>query len=140
MCAPDHFNGILTGPLAYQLGARVFEKHVTLDRSAKGTDHPFSLEPDGFRRFVRDINRTKVMLSNYEPVDLGKEPVFAKLGKSLVALRQIEAGSIILNSDLDGKIFQPSIIPVRESHKVIGRKALVSIPVGHPIEWGMIAD
>jgi len=41
----DHENGIDAGPIAYQLGARVFEKHVTLDRSLKGTDHSFSLEP-----------------------------------------------------------------------------------------------
>ena len=33
----DHFNGILSGPVAYMQGARVFEKHVTLDRSSKGT-------------------------------------------------------------------------------------------------------
>ena len=52
----DHFNGILSGPIAYMLGARVFEKHVTFDRSLKGTDHPFSLEPDGFRKFVGILN------------------------------------------------------------------------------------
>ena len=38
----DHFNRILSGPVAYMQGARVFEKHVTLDRSSKGTDHSFA--------------------------------------------------------------------------------------------------
>ena len=39
----DHENGIDAGPIALPLGARVFEKHVTLDRGLKGTDHAFSL-------------------------------------------------------------------------------------------------
>ena len=51
----DHENGIDAGPIAYLLGARVFEKHVTLDRGLKGTDHAFSLEPLGFSKFIRNI-------------------------------------------------------------------------------------
>jgi len=44
-------------------GARVFEKHVTLNRASKGTDHSFALEPEGFRKFVRDIKRVGQMLA-----------------------------------------------------------------------------
>ena len=43
----DHENGIEAATLAYMLGARVFEKHFTLNRASKGTDHAFSLEPEG---------------------------------------------------------------------------------------------
>ena len=53
----DHFNGILSGPVAYMMGARVFEKHVTLNRAWKGSDHKFALEPNGFRLFTRDIKK-----------------------------------------------------------------------------------
>ena len=53
----DHYSGILTGPVAYVKGAEVFEKHVTFNRSWKGTDHSFSLTIDGMRKFVRDINQ-----------------------------------------------------------------------------------
>ena len=38
------------------LGARAFEKHFTLNRGQKGTDHSFSLEPVGLQKFVRNIN------------------------------------------------------------------------------------
>lgn len=58
----DHFNGTLSGPVAYLKGARVFEKHVTLNRAWKGTDHSFALEPEGFRKFVRDIKRVRHMM------------------------------------------------------------------------------
>ena len=83
----DHFNGILSGPVAYLMGARVFEKHVTLNRGWKGTDHSFALEPEGFRKFVRDIKRVNNMLPQKDQTELGKEEVFKKLGKSLTASR-----------------------------------------------------
>ena len=43
---------------AYMLGARIVEKHFTLNRAMKGTDHAFSLEPVGLRKMVRDLDRT----------------------------------------------------------------------------------
>ena len=43
--------------VAYMLGARVLEKHFTLSHSLKGTDHAFSLMPEGMRKLVRDLRR-----------------------------------------------------------------------------------
>lgn len=134
----DHFNGILTGPLAYTQGARVFEKHVTFDRSSKGTDHAFSLEPDGFRRYVRDINRCPILFMNKSDDELGNEPVFKRLGKSLVCRKEIRCGSKILPEHLSGLIINPQGIPVRESNKVIGQIANVTIVEGTLIKWGML--
>ena len=119
----DHFNGILSGPIAYMLGARVFEKHVTLNRGWKGTDHSFALEPQGFRKFVRDIKRVKHMLPSKDKVDLGKEKVFKKLGKSIVAYKDIKLGESLSLENLTGKIYQNTYIPVREAPKIIGKKA-----------------
>ena len=101
----DHFNGILSGPLAYMLGARVFEKHVTLDRSWKGSDHSFALSKHGFSQFVRDIKRTPIMLKNQLKSDLGEERVFQKLGKSLVASIDLKKGSKLTLDNVTGKIF-----------------------------------
>lgn len=134
----DHFNGILSGPIAYLQGARVFEKHVTLNRAWKGTDHGFALEPEGFGKFVRDIHRTPLMLKQKKDKDIGKEPVFIKLGKSLITNKFIKKGKKILIDDLSGKIFQENIILVRYSHKVIGKKALKDMPKGTPIHYTSI--
>ena len=82
------------------LGARVFEKHVTLNRSWKGTDHSFALEPEGFRKFVRDIQRTPKMLPLKNKKLIGKEPVFKKLGKSITTNKIIKKNSIIKIEDL----------------------------------------
>lgn len=129
----DHFNGILSGPIAYLKGARVFEKHVTLNRAWKGTDHSFSLEPEGFRRFVRDIKRVRHMLPAKPDSDLGNEYVFMKLGKSLVAYTNIKEGETITLESLSGKIFREQHIPVRESNRVIGCVAKRNISRGEPI-------
>ena len=49
---------------AYVLGARIVEKHFTLNRAMKGTDHAFSLEPVGLRKMVRDLERTHKALGD----------------------------------------------------------------------------
>lgn len=51
-----HHLGIAVDTAAYTLGADYIERHYTLDRTWKGTDHAASLEPDGIRRLVRDLN------------------------------------------------------------------------------------
>ena len=135
----DHFNGILTGPVAYMLGARIFEKHVTFDRSLKGTDHAFSLEPDGFRRLVRDIKRTQIMLRPKPEYDHGSEPVFKKLGKSLIARKDIHIGTAVTIDDVDSKIFVVNGIPVRDSFKLIGKTAQRTIVAGEKLEWSCLS-
>ena len=51
-----HHLGIAVDVAAYTLGADVIERHYTLDRTWKGTDHAASLEPDGIRKMVRNLN------------------------------------------------------------------------------------
>lgn len=58
----DHTVGILAAPLAVSLGASVIEKHVTLARAAKGSDHAGALEEDGLKRLVRDCRNAPRML------------------------------------------------------------------------------
>jgi len=129
----DHFNGILSGPVAFLEGARVFEKHVTLNRAWKGSDHSFALEPSGFKKFVRDINRVKSMFQEKSKDELGKEPVFQKLGKSIIAYKHIKKGETITRDKLSGKIFKDKFIPVREAETLIGKIALKDIEINEPI-------
>lgn len=51
-----HHLGIAVDVAAYTLGAQYIERHYTLDRTWKGTDHAASLEPDGIRKLVRNLN------------------------------------------------------------------------------------
>lgn len=52
-----HDSGIAMSLVAYAYGARILEKHFTLNRAMKGTDHAFSLEPAGLRKLCRDLAR-----------------------------------------------------------------------------------
>ena len=131
----DHFNGILSGPIAYMFGARVFEKHVTLDRSSKGTDHSFALEREGFRKFVRDVKRVKQMIKPKNKDEIGKEKVFKKLGKSLIAYENIKKGELFTIDNLSGRIFKNQIVPVRESNNVLNKISKRDILKGDPINY-----
>jgi sialic acid synthase len=131
----DHYNGILSGPIAYLKGARVFEKHVTLNRASKGTDHGFALEPEGFRKFVRDIKRVRHMMPLKPTDNLGVEPVFMKLGKSLISNADIQSGEKITLDNLSGRIFREQYIPVRESNRVLGRTVKRNISKGEVIAY-----
>lgn len=53
-----HDSGIAMAVAAYALGARIIEKHFTLNRASKGTDHAFSLEPAGLSKLCRDLARS----------------------------------------------------------------------------------
>ena len=58
-----HHLGIAVDIAAYTLGATVIERHFTLDRTWKGTDHAASLEPEGMRKLVRDLNAVSEALT-----------------------------------------------------------------------------
>lgn len=58
-----HHLGIAVDVAAYTLGANVIERHYTLDRTWKGTDHAASLEPEGLRKLCRDLKAVSKALS-----------------------------------------------------------------------------
>jgi len=61
-----HHLGIAADIAAYTMGASWIERHFTLDRTWKGTDHAASLEPDGLRRLVRDLHAVERALTHKE--------------------------------------------------------------------------
>jgi N-acetylneuraminate synthase/sialic acid synthase len=100
----DHENGIAMAPAAYVLGARVVEKHFTLNHTWKGTDHAFSLEPIGLRKLVRDLRRTRVALGTGVKCALPSEQgPLEKMGKKLVARRPLTAGHVLTADDITMK-------------------------------------
>ena len=123
----DHENGIDAAPIAYMLGARVFEKHFTLNRSWKGTDHSFSLEPNGLKKFCRNLNRIKIMLGDGKKKVLKSEvkPI-QKMSKSIVAKNYIKKGSMVTRYDLCLKSPGGYMKPY-EIDKIIGSTATKNI-------------
>jgi len=100
-----HDAGIAMPLVAYMLGARVFEKHFTLNRTWKGTDQAFSLEPAGMKRVVRDLHRTVEALGTGQKHSYESEiRPLNKMTKRIVARRPIAAGSVLSEADLDFRI------------------------------------
>jgi N-acetylneuraminate synthase len=64
-----HHLGIAADIAAMTLGAEWIERHFTLDRTWKGTDHAASLEPDGMRKLVRDVRNVHKALA-YKKVEI----------------------------------------------------------------------
>ena len=64
-----HHLGIAIDMAAYTLGASIIERHYTLDRTWKGTDHAASLEPEGIRKLVRNLNAVHEALT-YKSVEI----------------------------------------------------------------------
>ena len=97
----DHENGIDAAPLAYLMGARIFEKHFTLNRAWKGTDQSFSLEPQGLKKLIRNLKRIPLILGSHNKKFLKseKEPI-RKMAKSIVAAHDLSKGHIIKYKDL----------------------------------------
>jgi len=117
-----HDNGIAMPVVAYTLGARVIEKHFTLNRAMKGTDHVFSLEPVGMRKMTRDLERTRLALGDGRKVVFASEtaPVI-KMGKKLVAACDLPAGHAVTEADI--AIKSPGDgIPPAQMDTVVGKK------------------
>jgi len=97
----DHTIGISTALASVAMGAEVIEKHITLDRTMKGTDQAGSCGPTGFAKMLRDIR-------NFEE-SLGIEDIFmasdvqgakTKLARSIATKRSLSAGDVVSFEDL----------------------------------------
>ncbi len=117
-----HDNGIAMALVGYVLGARVVEKHYTLNRSMKGTDHAFSLEHSGLRRMVRDLQRARVALGDgvKRPLPSEVKPLY-KMAKKLVAARDLPAGQVLTRDDVAIKSPNDGLPPY-ELENVVGRR------------------
>ncbi len=118
----SHNSGIAMPLIAYMLGSRMVEKHFTLNRAMKGSDHAFSLEPPGLRRLVRDLHRTvEAMGDGVKRTYPSEERPLYKMAKKLVAARDLPAGHVITDADIAMKTPNDGLSPVHYDD-LIGRR------------------
>ncbi len=131
----DHTAGIFVAPLARAMGAVVFEKHFTLDRSLPGPDHAASLEPEELKQMVQAIRDTDTLLGSAE-----KRPSEAELEVRIAARR-----SVTLAQDLPaGTVLEPQMltlmrpgngIPPAELDALCGRTLRRDMSLGDTLQW-----
>ena len=134
----SHDNGIAMAVAAYVLGARVIEKHFTLNHTWKGTDHAFSLEPIGFHKMVRDLKRVRVALGDGVKRTYESEinPMI-KMGKKLVIARDIPVGHALRAEDISIKSPGDGMLPY-ELDKVIGRVTVCPLTADQDITFTVL--
>lgn len=97
----SHDEGNAMPVAAYALGARIVEKHFTLDRTLMGTDHVFSLEPRAFQEMVKNLKNVRQALgSSRKRFHESERKPLVKMCKKLVAAGKMPAGHVLTASDI----------------------------------------
>lgn len=134
----DHQNGISLSMVAYALGARVFEKHFTLNRAWRGTDHAFSIEPTGMRKLVRDLSRAvQAMGSPVKHCLPIEEKPLLKMRKKIVAARDLPAGTVLTQADLALRCPGDGLLPYLLD-SVLGKTLAVPLAADAPLALEML--
>lgn len=126
-----HERGFHIPIAAVARGARVVEKHITLDRGARGNDHKVSLEPGEFAQMVKQIRELESAMGTPHARSLtqGEQLNRLSLAKSLVAARDLPLGHEIASADLEvrspGRGLQPN-----SRYRVVGTLTARAIPAG----------
>ena len=129
----DHTIGIATPVAAVAMGAKIIEKHITIDRKMKGTDQAGSLAIDGIERMVRDIRNMEMSMGTEElyicdDVQNAKE----KLERSIATIRPLKSGHILTVNDIH--LLSPgSGFKWNERVGILGKRVKTDLPANEII-------
>jgi sialic acid synthase SpsE len=134
-----HEQGLGPSVASVALGACVVERHFTLDKSLKGTDHQASLEPQELALMVKMIREVeKAMCVKGKKVFPEEQAAAKKLRKCIVFSRDLPAGHILTEADLTTRSPRVGVSPVHWD-EVVG--AAIKRPVKHeePVQWDTLS-
>jgi len=119
----DHSRGNEASIAAVALGAKIIEKHLTLNNNLKGPDHKASLNPIDFKKFVVSIRKTEVSLGKEKKILTKSErDVKVVARKSIVASLDIKKGELFTDKNISTK--RPSIgLSPMKWNTIIGKKS-----------------
>ncbi len=134
----DHTLNNIAGITAVGLGACIFEKHITLNKSDLGPDHFYAQEPHEFKNYVRDINDAYKCLGSSKKVMLEEEKRIGRR-EGLYAAKNLTKGSLLKEKDLIIK--RPALgIRSRFYNSVLGSKVRKNIKKNEPINWNNLYE
>lgn len=131
----DHTVGLTVALAAVARGASVLEKHVTLDRTARGPDHATSLEPGEFKALVVGVRQVEEALGHGQKSPApGEEAIAQLVRRSLVVAADVRAGTVLipelLASRRPGTGISPERLPL-----VLGRTLRRDLQAGAMLTW-----
>lgn len=123
----DHSIGIVIPAVAVGMGAGVIEKHVTLDRGMKGSDHAGSLAPDGLWRVVRDVRNVEKSIGDYKKeVSPAVFSTKEKLERSLALSVGIAQGEVVEETHLC-MLSPGNGLSWEDRGKIVGKRAVADL-------------
>ena len=130
----DHTIGIAAAVLSVALGARVIEKHFTLDKNQSDFhDHKLSADPAEFAELVRRVREAELLMgAGGKRVLPCEAAVRQRVRRGIAAARDLAAGPIIAAADLGWVRPRAGLAPGSED-ELIGRRLAVAVPRGAPI-------
>jgi N,N'-diacetyllegionaminate synthase len=134
----DHTEGPLAASLAVSRGARIFEKHFTLDKNLPGPDHWFSENPEGLNNWINNINISNMMLGDPRVIPTKAELEMRLIARrSLVALKNISKGDKFLPENIGAKRPGGGLAPIF-INEILGLTASRDIKEGDKLSIGDI--
>ena len=133
----DHTLGISIPIAAITLGAKIVEKHFILDKSIKGPDSEFSIDPNEFKQMVDSIRQVEKALGSvtYDLTDKVKKNRIFK--RSLFIIKDIKKGNTFTRNNI--RSIRPGYgISPKYIDSVLGKKAKKNINKGTPLTWDFI--
>lgn len=129
----DHTVGNLSAMLAVAVGARILEKHITLDTTLPGPDHAASADPAMFESYVADVRRVQTMLGDgvKRPRDAERD-VMRVARRAWHAARDLRLGATLRREDLVALRPADGIPPAED---LVGRTLAADVAAGAPIRW-----
>ncbi|MEA9356626.1 N-acetylneuraminate synthase [Bacteriovorax sp. PP10] len=119
----DHTAGVEISVAAVALGAKVIEKHFTIDKNLPGPDHKASLDPNELKALVIQIRNIEKALGRFEKIPTERESKNIQVArKSIVAKADIKIGDVFTMENLTTKRPGTGISPMKW-HEVLGTKA-----------------
>jgi sialic acid synthase SpsE len=134
----DHTSGVIISAAAPLMGASIIEKHITLDRTMKGTDQPGSLEEVGLSKLINytraiELAKGDGLKENNPATQVAKE----KLARSITSAVEIKKGTVITEDMLCLK--SPGTgLKWKERNLIVGKIAAINIPASVTINHSHI--
>ncbi len=138
----DHTHSVAPVLGAVTLGARVIERHFTDSNQREGPDHKFALNPENFAKMVEETRILERSLGCADKFVAGNEFQTAVIQRRcLRAARDIKTGEVFTREMID--VLRPATlgaIKPSEINAVIGKRALVDLPLGKELKWTELGE
>ncbi len=130
----DHTLGVIAPIMSLTMGVCMLEKHFTLDKNMVGWDHKISANPDELKQIADAAAVGYKMLGSYNKVVNEDEERRNAFQRSIVAARDLKAGEILQESDIDYKRPGTGISP-KYYNFVIGRRLIKDVSYDELFTW-----